>query len=332
LLSAEEAKRIKNKGRRVMKTKDFYVIAVCSNQVRYSSRYNLFHKFKEHMEAAKAKLIIVEMAFGKRPFEVTDKGNIHHLQLRSLDELWHKENMINLGIQHLSKIHPNWKQVAWIDADVEFTRKDWIKETVHQLQHYHVVQMWENAIDLGPNGEALSTHYSFLSQYAKGKPYNYKGTNCYSNQWHPGYAWAASREAIDLMGQLIDFAILGAGDNHMAHALIGKLDGTLAKGLHPNYIKRLNKWQDQVEKYIRRDVGFVSGTLMHSWHGKKRDRRYHDRWKILVDNHYDPEVDLKRDSQGLYQMVDHGDLRSIKFRDQIRHYFRSRNEDSIDIV
>lgn len=316
-----------------MDIKDFYVIAVCSNQVRYKSRYELYRKFKENMDLAHAKMITVEIAFGHRPFQVTERDNPLHLQLRTVDEVWHKENMINLGIQYLSQVFPDWKQVAWIDADLEFVRRDWLLETVHQLQHYQVVQMWENAIDLGPTGEAIATHYSFMSQYLKGKPYNYSGKKTkYAEQWHPGYAWAANREAVDYLGQLIDFAILGAGDNHMAHALVGMLDGTIAEGLHPNYIKRLRLWQSQAEKYVRRDVGVVPGTLVHSWHGKKKDRRYHDRWKILVDNHYDPEADLKRDHQGLYQLVDHGDLRSIQFRDQIRAYFRSRNEDSIDLV
>lgn len=315
-----------------MNVEGFYVVAVISNQVRYKSRYDLFRKFKAQMEQAGAKVIVVEIAFGDRPFEVTERDNVDHLQLRTVEEIWHKENMINLGIQHMSQIYPDWKHVAWIDADVEFTRKDWIVEAVHALQHYQVVQLWENCVDLGPDGQAISTHYSFMSQYSKGRPYNYKGTNRYSNQWHPGYAWAANREAIDMMGQLIDFAVLGAGDNHMAHALIGKLDGTLAKGLHANYIKRLRMWQEQSERYIRRDVGYLPGTILHYWHGKKKDRRYHDRWQILVNNKFDPELDLKRDSQGLYQLVDHGDLRSVNFRDQIRQYFRQRNEDSIDLT
>jgi len=58
------------------------------------------------------------------------------------------------------------------------------------------------------------------------------------------------------------------------------------------------------------------------------DRHYSDRWKILVDNKYNPESDLKRDAQGLYSLTD----RSPGLRDGIRTYFRSRNEDSIDLV
>ena len=56
-----------------------------------------------------------------------------------------------------------------------------------------------------------------------------------------------------------------------------------------------------------------------------------DRWKILTENQFNPNTDIKRDWQGLFQLEDHGDMRSIKLRDDIRKYFRARNEDSIDL-
>jgi hypothetical protein len=86
-------------------------------------------------------------------------------------------------------------------------------------------------------------------------------------------------------------------------------------------------WENRAEKHIRRNVGYVPGLLLHHWHGKKRDRKYADRWKIIIDNDYDPHYDLKEDWQGLWQLTD----RSFKLRDDIRAYFRSRNEDSIDL-
>jgi hypothetical protein len=309
-----------------------YVIAVISNPVRYDSRLKLYRQFKKHMEESKdVHLTTVELAYGDRQFEITDAHNPDHVRLRTRHELWHKENMINVGLNHVRKHHPHAKYVAWIDADIEFLRRDFAIETIHQLQHYDVVQMWQHCIDLGPSGEKIADHYSFMRQYVSGAPYCYGGANMqYHKLWHPGYAWAARVEALDHLGGLLDKAILGAGDNHMAHALVGLADVTIGKGLHPSYAKHLNIWAARAERYIRRNVGVVPGTIVHYWHGKKKDRRYHDRWKILVNHQYDPDMDLKRDSQGIYQLADHGDVRSIKFRDDLRGYFRSRNEDSID--
>ena len=166
-----------------------WVIAVISNPARYRSRYDLFQKFKLACDVAGANLIIVEGALGDRPFEITDPNSVNHVQLRTDDEIWHKENMINLGVQRLPK---DWKYVAWIDADIEFMRHDWVEEIVHQLQHYQIIQLFQNAVDLGPMGEVIKTHEGFMYSYINNKPlpskeYNYP-------HWHPGYGWAARRE------------------------------------------------------------------------------------------------------------------------------------------
>ena len=48
-----------------------------------------------------------------------------------------------------------------VDADVEFLRADIVDETIHQLQHHSVVQMFQHCLDMGPSGEILHTHSSF---------------------------------------------------------------------------------------------------------------------------------------------------------------------------
>ena len=143
-----------------------HVIVVVSNPVRYRSRIALYERFAEKIQQpAEVNLITVEAAFGQRDYTVTQAGNPNHVQLRIYDELWHKENLINIGIQHLSRQVPNWQYVAWIDADIEFVRPDWAFETIQALQHYHIVQPWCSCIDLGPDGQALEVHRSFLSVY-----------------------------------------------------------------------------------------------------------------------------------------------------------------------
>lgn len=301
------------------KSSILYVIAVISNPCRYSSRYHLYNQFAKMVSDSNAVLITVETAFGNRPFAVTSPNNISHVQLRTSHELWHKENMINLGIQRLPE---DWEYVAWIDADVMFARPDWVNETLNQLQHYDIVQMFSKAHDLDPNCDPFQQHIGFVYSYMN----KINNSKDYSN-WHPGFAWAARRKAIDDLGGLIDFAILGAADRHMAHALIGKVEQTIHKSLTENYKKSLILWQDRANKYIKKNIGFVPGLLLHHWHGKKRDRRYAERWSILVDNHYDPAIDLKRDWQGLWQLTDN----NLKLRDELRGYFRARDEDSIDL-
>ena len=131
-----------------MKHATLHVIAVISNPQRYETRYDLYNKFAKHVEDSGARLWTVETAFGDRPHEITASDHSQHIQLRTSTELWHKENMINIGI---SRLPANWEYVAWIDADVTFARPDWALETLHQLQHYKVVQMFSDCMDLSPD-------------------------------------------------------------------------------------------------------------------------------------------------------------------------------------
>lgn len=313
----------------------FHVVTMISNPARYLSRYRIYRQWIEAMQTTGVNVVTVEVAFGDRPFEITERDNINHVQLRTHDELWHKENALNIGIQHICQIWPDAKYFAWIDADVfpMRTQKDWLLETVQQLQHYEVVQMFEHSVDLDPQYNVMAKpHQGFMASYIKSgfQLPDDRGNWGYYGHGHPGFAWAASRSALDRLGGLIDFAILGAADRHMAMGLIGQIEASCPAQLHPEYKKELIEWQTRAKRHVRYDVGYVPGGIYHYFHGKKKDRKYADRWRILVDCQYDPNTDLKKDTQGLYQVEDSDD-RQIRLRDLLRAYFRSRNEDSIDI-
>lgn len=165
------------------------------------------------------------------------------------------------------------------------------------------------------------------SDYHKNGPYGGGSPPPRAAYWHPGFAWAMRREAWNQLGGLIDFAILGAADNHMAKALIGDAQTSYHQGVSQSYKDSVLRWQDRAEKYVRRNVGFVEGTILHHYHGSKVKRRYRDRWKILVETGFDPYKDIKPDWQGLWQLEDHGDPHSIMLRDRLREYFHQRDED-----
>lgn len=314
-----------------------HVVTMVSNPLRWRSRYWNYWMFEQECEKAGVILYTAEIAFGGRHFEVTDPNNPRHIQLRTNSEVWHKENALNLMIQRLPQ---DAKYIAWIDADVKFARADWAQETLHQLQHYEVIQMFSHCQDVGPMYEPVGPQQvGFLYKWVQNQgnfheadfavdpncieasPYPYP----YNKKiGHPGYAWAARRTALDSLGMLIDWAILGSADYHMACALIGKVRWSLNDTYSPAYLRLSHEWEARAEKHIKRNVGFMSGLLTHFWHGRKSNRAYDLRWKLLGNTDYDPEYDLKKDWQGLFQLTD----RSIMLRDGLRQYARLRNEDS----
>lgn len=309
----------------------FHVITMVSNPIRFSSRYRLYNEFREKIERAGLTLWTVEVAYGDRPFVLTQADDIHDLQLRTKDELWLKERALNLLVRRLSIVRPDWKYVAWLDADIEFPNwngeKAWWKETVQQLQHYKVVQLFQQAIDQGPQGQFIKKHDGFAYRYLQGHSF----ANDYYANGHPGFAWAIRREAYEATGGFIDWGILGSGDRHMCTAWVNQAEHSLNHKCSPAYWRKLLDWQALAERNVRRSMGFVPGMILHHWHGKKVDRQYGSRWQILVDTQYDPDKDIIADAQGLWKLVDHGDVRSIVLRDKLMKYHRARNEDSIDL-
>lgn len=303
-----------------------HVIAVIFNPMRFARRYKLYWDFKKHVEEQKEVVLwTVEAAFGDRPFVVTEEGNPQHIQLRTWDMLWIKERMQNLA---LARLPLDAEYVATIDADVEFSRKDWAIETIHQLQVHHVVQMFSHAIDLGPNLETLKVHNGFGWTYVENgyRPLYKAGYGPYGFA-HPGFAWAYRKEAIDHVGGFIDWAILGSADHHQSMGMIGQIRSTVPHAISDRYLRKLLIWQKRAELYIRRDLGYVNGTLLNHWDGKKVTKKYCERWNIITRNHFDPDEDLKADMHGLYQITEN----NRRLRDDIREYFAGRREDSVDV-
>ena len=306
-----------------------HVVTMVSNPVMYQSRYDLYRKFEQKMKQVHVNLVTAEIAFGDRQFEVTTAGNPNHVQLRTWDELWHKENALNIA---MSRLPTDWQYVAWIDADIEFQQPDWVEKTIHALQHYQVVQPWSDAIDMDASGKIFNSYKSFTHQYveygldqvAKADSGVYaKAASKTIAYPHCGFAWAARREAIDGIGGLPDFTIVGSADHHLAWALVNNVKYSCPGGVNTNYVKRLMQLQARTAKVIDTDIGYVPGIINHSHHGPKASRGYTSRWSILVDNDFDPDVDILKDSQGLITLAGN----KPKLRDDLRRYFRNRNED-----
>jgi hypothetical protein len=142
---------------------------------------------------------------------------------------------------------------------------------------------------------------------------------------HCGYAWAMRRDAYEELGGLLDVSICGANDHHMAAAFIGDILCSVNHQCHPAFLEELATWGERAEAHTKPYVGFVSGMITHHFHGSKAGRRYIDRWKILVENQYNPRKHIRRDAQGLWVWNQPHTPRNLIV--DLRSYFGQRSED-----
>jgi hypothetical protein len=308
-----------------------YVITVVFNPRRFESRYRLYKQFAEWIQASGVKLLTVEVAFGERPFVLTDASEPWNLQLRTRHELWHKERALNLGLHHLAQLDPKWDYVAWMDADVRIARTDWHTEAVHLLQHYAIIQLFSESRILGPQHEGIFTCNSI------GKTISIHGltgwggnpgvtTGEYLKQGHPGLGWAFRRDELNDIGGWLDTCVNGSGDLHMAACYAGDWSLVTSPKSSPGYRAAISKYGELCERYVRRNISFMRGSIDHYWHGRSSERGYQHRWTLIDKYQFDPYADLIPDIQGLWKWrMDDARVRSLAVDTRIS--LASRNED-----
>ncbi len=297
-----------------------HVALVYANPRRWETRRRLFLDCRRHLESfPEVAVHVCELAYGDRPFEVTAAGD---LQLRTHDELWHKENLINLCVRGFPA---GWRYGATLDGDFQMTQIGWAEEAIQQLQHHPFVQLYSNLIYLSASHRPHRMMSSFAWNWLN------RPDICRADGDSPGAvggAWAFTREAFDAVGGMLDCCICGSGDWHMAFGLIGRSSGNRElKSAHPNYGAAIRAWQSRAQS-LRQDIGCIDHLALHHWHGTLQNRGYGSRVSILMDNAFDPLTDIAYDSQGVLRLASS----KPQLRDNLRAYFRSRNEDSLECI
>ena len=285
-----------------------HVILVISNPCLYARRYILLKEFIKRIEEEEEHVIlyIVELCYGVQKFIVTN-NSVRHLQIRTKTPLWHKENMINLGVKLLPK---NYKAFAWIDADIEFDSPTWAMDTLKILNgSKDIVQLFSHAVDMYRDESNIQIFNGFGYSFCKKKTMK--------DLWHPGFAWAITRKAYEKVG-IFDKGILGSGDHVMARSLINQ--APLHADYHPDYNQSMLDYQEKA-KHLR--LGYTPGIIRHYYHGSKKNRKYVERWQILIKHQFSP-------SQLTYENGILVPLFSDAFCDDILTYFKERKEDEMN--
>jgi len=290
------------------------VIVVISNPCLYRRRYELANKFIKNMEKEEyVTLYVVELSYENQEFVVTQKNNPNHLQLKTDIPLWHKENMINLGVKYL--LPNDYKAFAWIDADIEFENKNWALDTLKILNGtYNVVQLFSYCALLNKNEK--------IHEFVSGIGYDFLKYEKYIKNnrdfaFKPGFAWAITRKTYEKIGGLYDKAIIGGGDSIIVRSFLNLNN----KNFTNFNVENISKYEINCTEI---KLGYISGIIKHYYHGKTENRKYRDRYEILCKYNYNSDIHLKYDNIGLLIPTDKF---PNELKEDIMNYFSERKED-----
>lgn len=191
--------------------------------------------------------------------------------------LFYKENLWNLATQLTDA-----KKLVFLDADVIFNDTSWLQRTADLLEDFDVVQPFLSAVWLDRGGKASAIKNCAAYAIKMGRAPQL-------GRYHPGFAWAMTREAFEVVGGWPDWIVTG------------NADGAFSFCFHDNKMQRLIDWfadnQDPVvnswrfKDYRRNILGrglrvnyLRSSSLVHLWHGDPRNRQYITRKDLFIRN------------------------------------------------
>lgn len=176
--------------------------------------------------------------------------------------------------------------IAWIDSDLLFKNSNWLEETKQQLENYDVVQMYDRVNYIGRKGQVEKSIPSYGKSAVEG----------FTEPSSPGGAWAARREL--LSNGLHDERVTGGGDS------------------------------EQLQRWIKQgmSIGYTPGVVKHLYHGDYSDRQYQSRYEILNRHGFNPETDLIKDDQGIWEWASD----KPELHREVRGYFEDRNPKPVE--
>jgi hypothetical protein len=267
-------------------------------------------------------VFVVEAAFCSTPYQIEESKDFLRIRGDELNFMWQKERLLNLA---LKKLPPEYTDVAWIDADVLFDNKNWVRDLKDGLNKYCFLQLFETAQWLDKVGHPEVVFNTIVKQCEN---LFADAGEAQANGYHPGFAWAARREILDKTGWF-DQHICGNGDSFIYYAISGHL-------FSPNYLQMKNrligfnycflKFRDKIKKAnAASSLSFIPGNVRHMYHGDFKDRDYAGRQKHMMDVEFDPIEDLVLDNNGLYRWAQNE--KTVKLSQNILEYFKQRNKD-----
>ncbi|MEJ8569662.1 sulfotransferase family protein [Wenzhouxiangellaceae bacterium CH-27] len=331
----------RRQGDRPLPEDELGIVSCFFNPTGSRRRLQNFKQFLAAVDATGLRCVVVELAFGSNPFEITDRDDL--IQVRCDDVLWHKERLINLGIGRL--LSQGMRKIAWLDGDILFQEKNWPIEIARRLDHARLCQVFEKvkitADDhappmLGPSSvKYFRDHGRLLPQ----PPLRSTLARGMLLGGQSGFGWAARAEVLE-QSPLFEHAVVGGGDKLiLAASFADQLSDQHMERLTQSnfacescgyrnrssaYTKHYLRWAERWNAAVNGSVDYARLTISDLYHGKRQDRAYMTRHDILYRHEFDPAGDLVESSAGCLQWADGKGLLSR----EVEAYFLARRDDA----
>lgn len=306
-----------------------WAISAYFNPAGYHNRERNFRLASTRLRAQGVPLIVVEAALHDAPFFVRDEDADIVIRLRTGSILWHKERLLNIGMQYLPD---DCDKVLWTDADVWYLNPEWPTLLSKALERHVVVQPFRD-VQQGPQGYVPPSELRMIDRTLPGEcgqPSAYccspapGETRVRALAGHPGYACAARRRVLESVGGLYEYMIVGGGDSLFLGACYGiRLADNNYVGVQKGPIRTYAEpWCDALYAAVQGSVGSIDNELVHLWHGDRKERFYIERPTLIST--YDPHRDLVVHKNACLEW---SDAASAEMKRDVELYFMLRNED-----
>ena len=118
--------------------------------------------------------------------------------------------------------------------------------------------------------------------------------------------------------------IIGSADKFMAYAALDMWKEGIQAGfkVHPGFLEECEKWS--AKAIPKNGFGYVSGKIIHFFHGERENRGYVSRWELMEKHQFNPATDLQYNKHGVIELLPH----QKALQDDIRGYFTRRKDDA----
>jgi hypothetical protein len=294
------------------------------NPARYKRRLLNYQVFRSKLRIP---LVAVELSFDGQ-FELTKSDADILIQVSGGAVLWQKERLLNIALKSVPRDVEN---IAVLDCDIVFERRDWAEDAEARLHERNVIiQLFCEALYLSrestmDSASAINVEFSVPGIIHTGDRSLLRNGAIISgeNRWRyqPGLAWAVKRAILD-EHLLYDAAIAGGADTLMVASIYGDFESIAARHrLNPRRKQHYFRWAIPFNKGVAGKIGVLPGSIYHLWHGEMKDRNYYGMYKLLEN--FDPHSDIQIASNGAWQWT----ILNTELEEQLRANFVNRRED-----